>query len=200
MDNKPFKFLLKCIVFGIVTGTVLGVLGLLHIFDEDTFYSIVSGLIRLCAVLIVGIIDILCLWAAVFKPVIDKAIIKNGITAGGRIEKITAIVKPGQPNADKNSVKARFVYSVSYKANGKSFCKQYPPTCLTDRIELGRVLPNDEGEEIPIKHLKRFPSLSVIDNEILISAAKEERKESMIHFVMLPIISTVILITILILI
>ena len=200
MDNKPFIFFLKCIVAGLIIGSVIGIIGLTHIIKEENFFLFVRTLLKLCVGLIAGIIDTLCLWALIVKPIIDRMILKSGISTKGTIDSVTSIAKPGQGNIDDMHIKARFTYNISYEANGRKITKQMPPTCLTCKEELSKVLPLEEGEQIGIRHHERFPSLSVIDNEIPIKAAKEERKQTLIHILMIPIIVTIIAVTLIILI
>ena len=199
MKNNPFKFLLICIAAGIAVGSVIGVLGLLNVFSQESYMFTVKLLIKLCLGVIVGLVDVLCMWGLIIRPLIDERIKNKGIKTKAIIENITALPRPDKYGLDKEFQKARFVYSVRYGANGKSITAQCVPTCLTSRKELDGILPIDEGEEIDIKYLKSFPSDFLIDNDILFKAVKEERRESRIHLIMIPLITTIVFITLLIL-
>ena len=200
MKKHPFMFLMICIVTGIIIGSLIGAAGVLKVFTEQTFMLITAILMKACLTIIAGIIVFLCLWGLIIKPKLDKIIMKKGIKTVGEIWGITAIPLPKELNENKYKQKARFVYTIMYTVDGKEIVKEFSPTCLTSREELDGILPIDEGEEIALKHLKRFPAMSIIDNETLYTAIKEERKEARIHLIMIPIITTIVYITLMILI
>ena len=192
--------MLICIVGGIIIGTLIGAVGLTGVIPEDIFISSSKLIVKICIGAIALIIDILCFWALIIKPGLDKYIKEKGVKCKARIESLTAIPKPGQLGLDSELQKARFVYRISFKEGTKEITKELPPTCLTNRKELSAVIPTKEGEEIDIRYLEKHRSLCMIDNDILYSAIREERKEARIHFIMIPIITNAILITLIILI
>ena len=200
MKNRPFLFLLICIGAGIAVGSVFGLLGLMKIIDGDTVVSANTVLFRISIGAIAAIADTLVIWALVIKPNIDKRIMSKGISTTAIIEDIRAITHPGQLEEDKRSQKARFVYKIRYHADNREISLELPPTCLTSESELEKVIPVRKGEKISVKYLKAIKSCCLIDNELLFAAAKEERKASLIHMIMIPIIFNIVCITLMIII
>ena len=97
---------------------------------------------------------------------------------------IWGLVKP-----DEWSRPSHFACVVYYNTDKGKITKEFPPTPLTSEREL-YPFSLEEGNEIPIKHLKNHPKLSIINNDTLKAAYKAEHTNDMIHLVMIPIIST----------
>lgn len=190
MNKSPFKFLAACILGGIAVGSVIGFLGLSGLISKPFFDFLSAAVIKLCIGIIVLIIDLLCIWG-LFKPKLDRYIDKNGESVVGVIEDVREIPRPDQLNADEWTKKVRYACVISYKAGSREYKKEFPPTHLTSKQEL-YPFSLEVGNEISIKYLKKFPSLSQIDAEQLKTGREKESKNDIIHLIMIPLLVTTI--------
>lgn len=190
MNKSRLKVIVIWIISGTVIGSIIGAMGTFEIIPKTLYESISNATIKICLGLIVLIIDLLCLWG-LFKPSLDNYIDKNGKSAVGIITNLQEIPLPNQLEVEEWNRKLRFACSVTYEANGKKHIKEFPPTHLTSKREL-YPFELKEGAEIKLKYLKKFPKISLIDNDKLKSGYKKEHINSRIYLIMFPLIITAI--------
>ena len=176
------------ITIGIIIGSIIGALGFYGIIPREFRESATYTTIKLCIGLIVLIVDLFCVWG-IIKPIIEKHIDEDGESATGIIESVRTIPHPKHFSEDEWSRPSRFACVVSYNTDKGKITKEYPPTPLTSEREL-YPFSFDEGSEIPIKYLKKFSKLSVINNDKLKALYKAEHKNDIIHLFMIPAIIT----------
>jgi len=189
MNKNPFRMICIWILSGAAAGSLIGILGVSGIIPEAYLKIIVPSVLKICIGIIAAIVDVLCLFA-LFKPLLDSYIDKNGVLSAGTIVDVREIPRPDQLCAGDWERLSRFACTVSYKAGTKEYRKEYPPTALTSRQKL-YPLSLAEGEQITIKYLKAMPFLSVLDAEILKTQRKSEITESRIYFIIIPLIVTI---------
>ena len=176
------------ITIGIIIGSIIGALGFYGIIPREFRESATYTTIKLCIGLIVLIVDLFCVWG-IIKPIIEKHIDEDGESATGIIESVRTIPHPKHFSEDEWSRPSRFACVVSYNTDKGKITKEYPPTPLTSEREL-YPFSFDECSEIPIKYLKKFPKMSVINNDKLKALYKAEHKKDIIHLFMIPAIIT----------
>lgn len=187
-DSKAFKMIVKFIIAGAIIGSVIGVMGLVGIIPGDRLETVTEITIKICIGLIVLIIDLLFA-LGLCQPLIRRYIDKNGKQTNGLIEYVNELPRPDQFGLDKWIRKVRYSLTVKYCADSKEYSKEFPPTHLTSMRELFP-LSFEEGKEIPVKFLKRFPMLSILDLDILKDARNTENRNARIHLIMIPLIIT----------
>lgn len=176
------------ITIGIIIGSIIGALGFYGIIPREFRESATYTTIKLCIGLIVLIVDLFCVWG-IIKPITDKHIDKNGESEMGIIESVRTIPHPKHLSEDEWSRPSRLACVVSYNTDKGKITKEFPPTPLTSEREL-YPFSFEEGNEIPIKYLKKHPKLSIINNDKLKAAYKVEHSNDVIHLVIIPLIAT----------
>ena len=176
------------ITIGIIAGSIIGAMGYYGIIPREFRESTTYITIKICIGLIILIVDLFCIWGLV-KPVIDKHIYKNGESVTGIIESVRKIPHPKHFSEDEWSRPSHFACVVYYNTDKGKITKEFPPTPLTSKREL-YPFSLEEGNEIPIKYLKKHPKLSIINNERLKAIYKAEHNKDIIHLVMIPTIIT----------
>lgn len=187
-DSNTFKMIVKFIIAGAVIGSVIGVMGLAGMIPGNKLESVTEITIKICIGLIVLIIDLLFAFG-LCQPLIRGYIDKHGEQTNGVIEYVKEIPRPDQIGLDEWVRKVRYSLTVKYNAASKEYRKEFPPTHLTSKREL-YPLSFEEGNEIPVKYLKRTPMLSLLDLDILKNAWNSESQTSRIHLLMIPLIIT----------
>ena len=178
-------YILACAVLG----SVIGVLGVLGILPRGVFEGALS-ITNLCIGLIVLIVDALCI-AGLIRAAVLRGIDRGGIPVTGVIEHLRVIRRPDQVQAGDWEALARFAPTVSYKANGKPYCTELSPTCLTSRQKLYPMIM-EEGCAVPLKMHRKHPEWIVIDNEALRAGRYAEQKQTRIWLVTIPAVVTMI--------
>lgn len=192
-EKNSLKILVLWILAGAVIGLLTGALALAGVISGDIMMNVMSVTLKVCIGLIVLIIDLLFIWG-LCQPFLLKYIDNNGETTVGVIEYVRKIPRPNQLGVDEWIRKVRYSYTVRYKANNKEYSKEFPPTHLTSKREM-YPLTLDKSHEIPIKYLKRIPTLSVIDIDKIKEGRRNETKNDRIHLIMIPSILTAMYIT-----
>ena len=187
-DSNAFKMIVKFIIAGAIIGSVIGVMGLVGIIPGDRLETVTEITTKICIGLIVLIIDLLFA-LGLCQPLIRRYIDKNGKQTNGLIEYVNELPRPDQLGLDEWIRKVRYSLTVKYCVDSKEYSKEFPPTHLTSKREL-YPLSFEEGKEIPVKYLKRFPMLSILDLEILKAAWNTENRNARIHLIMIPLIIT----------
>ncbi|MBR1384508.1 MAG: hypothetical protein IJ555_11980 [Ruminococcus sp.] len=197
MKEHPFRFLLLCILIGALVGSLIGAAGLMGLVPKDIFLSVSGAVIKICFGLIVLMVDVLCAFG-LLRPLVSQRIDREGKRTAGIINDVTINTLPSELGEDEWTQKARFSFTVHYKAGERDIEKKFPPTCLTSRREL---YPQniEQGSEIPVKYLEITPRSSIIDIEYLKAGALWEQKNARVHFIMIPLIITAAYIIVLIL-
>lgn len=197
MKEHPFRFLLLCIIIGAAVGSLIGAAGLMGVIPKGIFLSVAGAVIKLCFGLIVLMIDVLCIFG-LMRPIAFQRIDREGRRTAGIIKEVTVTPLPSELGEDEWTQKARFSFTVRYKAGETDIEKQFPPTCLTSRREL-YPQSTQQGSEIPVKYLESTPKSSLIDIEYLKAGALWEQKNARVHLIMIPLIITAAFIIVLVL-
>lgn len=187
-DDKAFRMTVICIIAGAVIGSVIGALGLLGVIPQEYFGSTTEIVIKICIGLIVLIVDLLFIWA-ICQPMLRGYIDRNGVQTNGEITTVREIPCPDQLYADEWVRKLRYSCTVKYCAGGREYNKEFPPTHLTSKREL-YPFALEEGMEIPVRYLRSFPSVSVLDVDVLKNAWKQENQRDRKLFILIPLIIT----------
>ncbi|MCR5599166.1 MAG: hypothetical protein K6G33_00265 [Ruminococcus sp.] len=192
-EKNSLKLMVLCILAGAFIGSLIGALGLSGVISGDKMMNVMSLTLKVCVSLIVLIIDLLFI-LGLCQPFLLKYIYNNGETTVGVIEYVREIPRPDQLFVDEWIIKVRYSCTIRYKANNKEYSKEFPPTHLTSKREM-YPLTLDKNNEIPIRYLKRLPTLSAIDVDKIRTGRQNEAKNDKIYLIMIPSILTAVYIT-----
>ena len=188
--------IVRFIIAGAVIGSLIGVMGLVGIIPGNELETVTEITIKICIGLIVLIIDLLFAFG-LCQPLIRRFIDRHGEQTNGIIKYMNEIPRPDQLGLDEWVRKVRYSLTVKYYADSKEYSKEFPPTHLTSKRELYPI-SFEEGKEIPVKYLKLFPALSILDLDILKNAWNIENRNARIHLMMIPLIITVVCIIVIV--
>ena len=188
MKQNHAKGILLWILAGAAIGSGIGILGVTGIIPGEQLMRVTGLTVHICIGLIVLLIDSLCIWALVRRQIL-AAVERSGASAAGTVTAVREIPHPGYLTDDDWVRKARFVFTVTYQAENKTYTKEFPPTALLSRQTLYPVLA-EPGCSLPVRYSRKHPRFSLIDVNVMIQALKHEQRTTARFFVIIPIVLT----------